>query len=161
MAGAPAHELNEADAVCRALGLHVPDSDGLLRHLYRYVEPEQTVDNANVFSTVLGIPATTTASRCCWTSWWIVTAPRMMLSAPTSYTWLNLCRSMASTILVRSNLPRDVPSTIPQTLFQCSTVAGSSGTNSSKMTVGGSNSAVAAGVGQRRSRGGGGGGGWR
>ncbi|BAS94139.1 Os05g0428850 [Oryza sativa Japonica Group] len=41
VAGAPAHELGEAYAVRRALGLHVPGGDGLLRRLHRRVEPER------------------------------------------------------------------------------------------------------------------------
>lgn len=40
VAGAPAHELDEADAVHRSLGLHVPRGDRLLRLHHRHVEPE-------------------------------------------------------------------------------------------------------------------------
>ena len=41
MAGSPAHELGEADAVHYALGLHVPGGDGMLRRVHGRVEPER------------------------------------------------------------------------------------------------------------------------
>lgn len=43
---------------------------------------------------------------------------------------------MASTILARSNAPRDVPSTVPPTLCQWCTVAGYSARGSSSSSIG-------------------------